>query len=405
MTAACPPLDSPSLASLDDELLARLCVARAHGVGARTAALLHDLAGSHAALLALPAAELERRGVPARVVAALRDPSLPGRARAELDRLRGAGGTLLGIGLPGYPEALATIHDPPLTLGMLGALQPEDRRAVAIVGARRATPAGLEVARALGHDLAAAGLTVLSGLARGIDQAAHEGALSAGGRTIAVLGSGVLAPWPPNNRGLAERIARQGAVLSELEPDAEPRRHTFPQRNRIVAGMALGVVVVEAGPRSGALITADMALQEGRELFAVPGSILEPLARGPNRLLRDGARLVESAQDVLDVLVGVTPRSADLVAPEGTDEDPPAPRDRPAPGAPRAPDRVPPFAPIGEPDLRVAAELDPTRPTPVEELARATGLPAAEIMRALGRLELAGRAAPLGGAGYVGRRR
>lgn len=383
---------APTPPSLDRDaaLLLRLRLARARGVGARSVAVLQELLGSLDRFFELSPDELEARGVPPRVVAAGRDPSLGPLAASELARLRARGADLLGLGLPGYPDALASIHDPPVTLAVRGALRPEDARAVAVVGSRRASPTGLEVARTLGHELAAAGVTVVSGLARGIDQAAHLGALEAGGRTIAVLGSGVLNPWPPNNRALAERIVDSGALLSELPPDANPERHTFPQRNRTVAGLSVGVVVVEAGPRSGALITADLALQSGRELLAVPGSVLEPLARGPNRLIREGAHVVEHAGDVLDVLFGVRAPDPDAAATgEGTEDEgtrgprPVSPRDAQAP-----------------PLERVAAALDGRTARSLEALVQATGLPSDRVMVALGSLELAGRARPAG-VGHV----
>jgi DNA processing protein len=385
---------SPTTPAIDRDaaLLLRLRLARARGVGARAVAVIHELLGSLERFFELSPGELEARGVPPRIVAAGRDPALGTLAVAELARLRARGGDLLGLGLPGYPEALGAIHDPPTTLAIRGELRPEDARAVAVVGSRRASPTGLEVARTLGHELAAAGVTVVSGLARGVDQAAHQGALDAGGRTIAVLGSGVLNPYPPQNRVLAERIARSGALLSELEPDAHPSRHSFPQRNRIVVGLSVGVVVVEAGPRSGALITADLALQSGRELLAVPGSVLEPLARGPNRLIREGAHVVEHAGDVLDVLFGVAARAPDPDAAttgEGTEDEgtrgppPVAPRDERAP-----------------PQERVHAALDARTARSLEALVQATGLPSDRVMVALGGLELAGRARPAG-VGHV----
>jgi len=374
----------------DAALLLRLRLARARGVGARAAAAIQELLGSLERFFELSPDELEARGVPPRIVAAGRDPALGSVAVSELARLRTRGADLLGLGLPGYPAALAAIHDPPVTLAVRGELRPEDARAVAVVGSRRASPTGLEVARTLGYELAAAGVTVVSGLARGVDQAAHQGALDAGGRTIAVLGSGVLNPYPPQNRGLAERIGRSGALLSELEPDAHPSRYSFPQRNRVVVGLSVGVIVVEAGPRSGALITADLALQSGRELLAVPGSVLEPRARGPNRLIREGAHVVEHAGDVLDVLFGVRAPDPDAAATgEGTEDEgtrgprPVSPRDAQAP-----------------PLERVAAALDARTARSLEALVQATGLPSDRVMVALGGLELAGRARP-SGVGHV----
>ena len=285
-------------------LLARLRLARTHGVGPRTAALLEERCGPPLELFRLSREELEAREVPARLIRALLDPAAARQADAELAAHRAAGHDLIALGDERYPEALATILDPPQVLSLRGALDPDALR-VAVVGARRATPEGLEIAYELALGLAAAGVTVVSGLARGIDTAAHRGALAAGGRTLAVLGSGLGRVYPLRNVGLAERIVSQGALISEFSPETEPRRHTFPQRNRIVTGLSEAVVVVQAGPRSGALLSADFALQQARELCAVPGSIREPLSQGTNELLRDGAHLVTCAQDVLDLVRGV----------------------------------------------------------------------------------------------------
>ena len=283
-----------------------LQLARAYDVGPRTAhLLLTRVSLEELDRLGVPA--LVARGVPRRIAESVCAPGLEREAREELRAVREAGDALLHWREPGYPPALRAIYDPPLVLAVRGGLLPSDARAVAIVGARRATPAGREIAHRLGFDLAASGVVVVSGMARGIDQAAHRGALEAGGRTLAVLGCGLGVDYPAGRlaRQLAARIAAQGALLSEFAPLQGPSKFTFPQRNRIVAGLSLGVVVVEASATSGALITADFALQSGRELFAVPGSVLDPLSRGPNGLLKDGAHVVESAADVLEVLFGV----------------------------------------------------------------------------------------------------
>jgi len=291
----------------ESETLRRaLQLARAKGLGPRTAhLLLTRVSLEEIDRLGVPA--LVARGLPRRIAEALRAPGLEREAREELRAVREAGDALLHWQGSGYPAALRSIYDPPLVLAVRGGLLASDARAVAIVGARRATPAGREIAHRLGFDLAASGVVVVSGMARGIDQAAHRGALEAGGRTLAVLGCGLGVDYPAGRlaRQLAARIAAHGALLSEFAPLQGPSKFTFPQRNRIVAGLSLGVVVVEASATSGALITADFALQSGRELFAVPGSVLDPLSRGPNGLLKDGAHVVESAADVLEVLFGV----------------------------------------------------------------------------------------------------
>lgn len=269
-----------------------------------------------------------------------------------------------------YPPRLAGIDDPPFVLYYRGTL-PAEEPAVAVVGSRRATPYGLAVAEKLGHDLARAGVWVVSGLARGVDMAAHRGALAAGGRTVAILGSGLNRIYPPEARSLARSIAEAGSVVSEFPPAAAPLAGNFPARNRIISGLSLGVVVVEGGRQSGALITADMAAEQGREVLAVPGPVTSEASRGPHALLRDGAALVESAADVLETLglpLPVAPSTASL--PE--------------------PDRE-------ERLLLAALGLEPRLP---EELAAATGLAPGLVLALLLALETSGRVRRAG-AGYV----
>jgi DNA processing protein len=274
------------------------------GVGSRLRRLLLERFGSPQGVFA--ASEAEIAGVarigPAlasRIVAASADEAA---ADAVLALCRDNDVDMLEQGTPGYPGLLARIDDPPHLLFARGRLLPCDALAVAIVGARHATPYGLKVAERLAGGLARAGYTVVSGLARGIDAAAHRGALAAGGRTIAVLGSGVLSIYPPEHADLACDVIAAGAVVSELPPLTEPTAGTFPQRNRIVSGLSLGVVVVQAAERSGALITARLAGEQGREVFAVPGEIDCRMSRGSHRLLRDGAKLVEHVDDILEEL-------------------------------------------------------------------------------------------------------
>jgi DNA processing protein len=201
-----------------------------------------------------------------------------------------------------YPLSLKNIHDPPPVLYFKGDLLPGDGLAIAIVGTRRASPYGLEIAGKIAWELAQRGLIVVSGLALGIDAAAHEGALRAGGRTIAVLGSGIDRIAPLTNLELAARIERQGAVVSEFPLGQEPEKWTFPQRNRIISGLSLGVIVVEGHYDSGAMITAKQALEQGREVFAVPGNIELEQSKGPHWLIKQGAKLVECVEDVLEEL-------------------------------------------------------------------------------------------------------
>ena len=220
----------------------------------------------------------------------------------EHDKLKAEGIQAAFPGHPAYPRLLAEISGRPSVLYMRGQLCGDDESAVAIVGTRRATAYGRQTAERVAAELAAAGVTVISGLARGVDAVAHRAALDAGGRTIAVLGSGPDVIYPPEHQRLAEQIIDHGAVVSELAPGSKPDAQNFPARNRIISGMSLGVVVVEAPARSGALITASFAGDQGREVFVIPGSVLSPASEGANALLRDGARLVRDGADVLEDL-------------------------------------------------------------------------------------------------------
>ncbi|THF64544.1 DNA-protecting protein DprA [Pseudothauera nasutitermitis] len=234
---------------------------------------------------------------------ALLDPPDPAVIDAALAWAARPGHRLLTLADTDYPAALLETADPPVLLYAKGRLELLARPALAIVGARSATPQGEDNAEAFARSLAEAGLTILSGLALGIDAAAHRGALSArDGATVAVIGTGADRIYPARNQALARAIAERGLILSELPLGTPPLRHHFPRRNRLIAGLARGVLVVEAALGSGSLITARLAAESGREVFAIPGSIHSPLARGCHRLIRDGAKLVETAADVLEEL-------------------------------------------------------------------------------------------------------
>lgn len=235
--------------------------------------------------------------------------------RAERERLAAAGFRFLARSDPAFPAILRAIHDPPPGLFLRGAAAEEllARPAVAVVGARACSPYGRQVARLLGRELAAAGLVVVSGLARGVDGEAHRGALDGGGATVAVLGCGIDRDYPAAHRALAAEIAERSLVVSEYAPGVAPAPWRFPARNRIIAGLCSATVVVEARERSGALITADLALEEGREVFAVPGEITSALSAGSNALLRLGATPLTAAADVLESF-GLAP--ADVTPPD-----------------------------------------------------------------------------------------
>src|SRR5438874_11748803 len=222
---------------------------------------------------------------------------------AELARIKNFGAIVITQTSPEYPKPLREIHAPPIVLYVWGEVQERDHHAIGIIGSRRTTHYGSEAAKKLAYQLAYAGLTVISGLARGIDTAAHQGALAAKGRTIAVIGSGLSRLYPPENAALAEKIrSGNGAIVSEFSMEIEPDRQTFPMRNRIISGWSQGLLVVEAGANSGALISVAQALEQGRNVYAVPGHINAPSAIGSNRLIQQGAKLVMDASDILDDL-------------------------------------------------------------------------------------------------------
>jgi DNA processing protein len=234
---------------------------------------------------------------------------------AEIARAEAAGARILTLRDDDYPSALLQIHDPPTVLYMLGGFTASDATTLGIVGTRKPSHYGAESTKKLSYQLAYAGVTIASGLARGVDTAAHQAALAAHGRTIAVLGSGLGRVYPHENRELAEKIAASGAVISEFPMQTEADRQTFPMRNRIVSGLSFGLLVIEAASRSGSLITANQAAEHGRSLYALPGRIDSPNSIGTNRLIQQGAKLVTSAQDILDDLGLLFPEEPELQKP------------------------------------------------------------------------------------------
>lgn len=230
----------------------------------------------------------------------------------ELDLLAKYKANVLTIKDDSYPENLKTIHDPPPVLYFKGNIIEKDKNSISLVGSRKATYYGKMVAENLSKDLALAGLTIISGMARGIDTAAHKGALSVHGRTIAVLGCGIDLIYPPENRRLAKEIEESGALITEFSFSTLPERQNFPRRNRIISGLSLGTVVVEAGEKSGALITADFALEQGREVFAVPGNITSSLSNGTHNLIKQGAKLVNNYRDILEEIPGIVTQETSI---------------------------------------------------------------------------------------------
>ncbi|WP_296744242.1 DNA-processing protein DprA [Mesorhizobium sp.] len=359
------PAAGPRLS--DQQRLSWLRLIRTPNVGrASFRELINRFGSAEAALEMLP--ELMISGGASRVA---RIPSIA-EAEAELETARRAGARFVGIGEADYPPLFKTLDNPPPLLAIKGEGAVFRLPAVAIVGARNASLAGIKMARTLAADLGREGYAIISGLARGIDTAAHRGSLSTG--TVAALAGGLDAPYPPENADLCnEIVAHGGAIVSEMPFGWQPRAQDFPRRNGLVAGMALGLVVVEAAQRSGSLISARLANQMGRLVFAVPGSPLDPRAAGSNTLLKDGATLVTEAADVLDAL-------APLAGPRIPRATPPAEQLdlswTPPPGENQRVD--------------VLEALGPT-PIAVDEIIRHTGLSAAQIAMVLLELDLAGR--------------
>lgn len=287
----------------DAELKDLVCLGMVPGVGPLTSRALLDHFGSAGKVLkASPSALKQVAGVGSKLAEAISRARVDYDPEVELERCAQLGIEIILQSDDRYPQSLRDIPDPPLLLYQKGERLPADELAIGIVGARRATAYGLRVAERLAASLARVGLTVVSGLARGIDAAAHRGAIKAGGRTIAVVGNGLGSVYPPEHRDLAEEIARAGALLSEFNMEQKPVSGLFPQRNRVISGISLGVLIVEAAPRSGSLSTAAHAVEQNREVFAVPGPIDSLASRGCHALIRDGAKLVETVEDILEEL-------------------------------------------------------------------------------------------------------
>lgn len=356
---------SPQLS--DDELADTLLLSLVSGVGPKTRKSLLDHFGSPKAVLTAAPSELRSvQGVGPKLAGAILRARQEIDVAAEIEFCRRNGVSIVAEADPAYPRALREVHDPPGVLFVRGAIQPGDALAIAIVGSRHATHYGLEQAERLAGSLARAGLTIISGLARGIDAAAHRGALAAGGRTLAVLGSGVLNIYPPEHDKLAAEVIARGAVLGEAPVRSAPTSGAFPQRNRLISGMSLGVIVVEAALQSGALITARHAMEQGREVFAVPGRVDNRMSRGCHRLIRDGAKLVETAEDVLEEL---GPLVAAATRADGTVVHHPA------------------ELLLNEPEQQVLAAIKGS-PTSIDEVISTCGLPTPQVLATLSVLEM-----------------
>lgn len=353
------------------------------GIGDHTLLALVREWHSPDAVLAAPADELVQRGCSPRLADVIRrgpDREVCRRIARELNAIERKRISVRTILDSAYPSRLRTIADPPALLYVSGSLEESDQLAVAVVGARRATPGGRVITEHLANELAASGFTIVSGLARGVDAAAHRGALTAGGRTVAVLGCGLGRTYPPEHERLRHEIEERGAVVSELPLDAPPHSGHFPRRNRIISGLSLGVIVTEAAIDSGSLITARLAAEQGREVFAVPGFVRAETSRGTHALIKEGAALIEEGQDVIDAI---------------------APQLEPAT---RARLSAPRKKAVGE-DFgnheRLVYDALSYDPLTVDHLYEQTGLPVAAVMASLLSLELQRRVRQLPGQRYL----
>ena len=345
------------------DLIDRLRLIRTPGIGpVAYRQLMLRFGSAEAALAAIP--DLARRGGGKAPAVFAKD-----KAEREIEAVEKLGTRYLVLGQGLYPSTLAQQDDAPPLITAKGNLGLLDRPMVAIVGARNASAAACRFARGLAHDLGEEGITVVSGLARGIDSAAHDGSLDSG--TIAVIAGGIDVIYPPENAARQEHIAERGLLIAEMPPGTEPRARHFPYRNRIIAGLAAGTVVIEAAPQSGSLITARLAAEAGREVMAVPGSPLDPRAQGCNQLIRDGATLIQTSADVIEAISHLNGKVASPSRPF-------------EPQAPQPAD--------AEPDIRLRVEelLGPS-PVPVDEIVRLSGAEPGAVQLVLLELDLAGR--------------
>ncbi|MDP9314890.1 MAG: DNA-processing protein DprA [Chloroflexota bacterium] len=356
-----------------DDLLFYLGFSRVAGIGPARLDRLLAYCGTLRNAWYATVDELVAAGLDARSSRALVQTRQTLDLQAEYERAVAAGIRLISRDDPTYPALLAQTTNPPFLLYVRGTLIENDRWALAVVGTRQASTYGKEVTRKLVAGLVAAGVTIVSGLALGIDAVAHSAALAAGGRTLAVLGSGVDQIYPLTNLPLGQAVMQQGAVVSEYPVGTLPAATNFPPRNRLISGLALGVLVVEAAPKSGALITAQFAGEQGREVFAIPGNIFSPRSEGTHRLIKDGASLVTSVDDILDALnlqTAVVQQEMTAIMPE---------------------------TPI-EAALLALVEDEPQH---IDELRRESGLGIADVSATMTLLELKGLVRQVGGMQYV----
>ena len=363
------------MTSLVPDLPYWIAFTRVPSVGRVRVGMLEERFGSLEAAWGASAGELRAAGLDPHVVSAITEVRPQIDPDEELERVQAAGIGVLTWHDPAYPRLLREIDDLPPVLYVQGELTDDDQRSVTVVGTRKPTSYGKEVAAHLAGDLARAGVTIVSGLARGIDGVAHRAALEAGGRTIGVLGSGLDVPYPPEHAGLMRQIAEQGAVISEYPLGTKPEARHFPRRNRVLSGLSLGTLVVEAPERSGTLSTIRSALEQNREVFCVPGSIYSPTSAVTNRLIQEGAKLVMAAEDILEEL------NLSAVASHQT----------PLPGLFEAETG----------DEAALYEALNSEPQHIDDLSRRTEIPVTRVTGTLAVMELKGQVRQVGRMNYV----
>jgi DNA processing protein len=360
-----------------DELKYWVAFSGIPGVGRVRIAQLKEHFGSLQEAWKAPEGKLKQAGLDSRSVDALVTVRPRISVEVEMEKLERQKVNALICDDPNYPSRLREIYDYPPVLYVRGSLPAEDEPCLAIVGTRRPTVYGRQVTEEIAADLAGSGIMIISGLARGIDSVAHRAALDAGGKTVAVFGSGLDIVYPGENAKLAQAIIEHGALVSEYPLGVKPKAENFPLRNRIMSGLSLGVLVVEAGERSGALITAQQAVEQNREVFAIPGSILSPASQGTNRLIQEGAKLVRNYTDILQELnLTIVVQQAEIKQ----------------------------FSPANEAESAILKQLS-SEPNHIDEICRRSGLTMPEVSSTLAMLELRGIARQVGSMNYVLARR
>ncbi len=364
------------------------------GIGPRTANILLDHFGSPASVFAAPREVLLGEGLKPETIEQLQSTEILDKAQAEIEKLEILGASVITLADEGYPPLLREIYDPPIALYVRGDLKAAlENPAIAVVGSRRCSTYGTNAANFLARELAAQGVTIISGLARGIDGAAHRGALETNGKTLGVIGTGLDINYPKEHKKLTDEIAATGAVVSEFPLGTPPLPQNFPYRNRVISGLSFGVLIIEAAEHSGSLITARMAYEQGREVFAVPGNITSQTSFGPNFLIKDGAKLVQQARDIIEEFPRSIRESLLGIGSAMDEKGKKKKRQQPIFEA----------IALSAPEQKVMSLLTADAAAHIDELLLTSGLSSPDLMSALLGLEMKDRIRELPGKCYVKR--